>query len=277
MNPHRPAGPSENPHSGDGPAATYVQVDKLTTMLDRVRAVLDESARCVDQAKQALSPGQRVSEMLLGGVVERRLQAAAEQLEQMAELVHAAMQNQSISIGSPALARARPVTLGEALEHASAVVGPLAAKHGITIRTEIGPGLSMRPAGSLYTVVLNGLQNAVESVARRGGSGTVDVGLRHDRAPSGMGYGKDGRDWLVLEIEDDGVGCPVDGSRVFDLGYTTKAKGAGVGLAVARSVVKGMGGMIELNARDDERSGAVLRVRFPSIESSADLKLGGAA
>jgi signal transduction histidine kinase len=67
-------------------------------------------------------------------------------------------------------------------------------------------------------------------------------------------------------VKDDGAGINqgVDAARVFDLGYTTKRGGAGVGLAVARSIVQGAGGQIELSARPGAH-GCVLRVRFPGI------------
>ncbi len=131
----------------------------------------------------------------------------------------------------------------------------------------------------MYTVILNGLQNAVEAVARAGGNGRVDICIAHEQGPMRPGYGRDNRDWLLLEITDDGAGPPPDPSRVFDLGFTTKPKGSGVGLAVARGVVQGVGGSIELSPRfapgSGPRRGAVLRALFPS--PAAEYRLGGAA
>ncbi len=269
--------PSENgPDQAGTPSATYAEVDRLAGLLEQVRRVLDESSRCVDEAKQSLSSGKGLVEAIVTGRIDKRLQAAADQLDRVAELVHAAMQNKTHSLGSPSLARTRPVTLGEAVEHATQMVGPLARANNVRVNVRLAPGLHASPAGALYTVVLNALQNAVESVARRTGGGEVSLSLLHDHAPSGIGYGRDARDWLMLEITDDGVGLPPDRSRVFDLGFTTKPRGAGVGLAVARSVVKGMGGTIELCPRDDAQRGATLRVRFPMV-GSTDVMLGGAA
>lgn len=263
--------PNQTP-SNTGPEATYTQVDRLSELLREMRSLLDGSRQLVAHAKQELSERTPGGE----GDVERNLAGAAERLERMAELVHAAMQNASRPLGSPTLHRARPVTLGEAVSHAVEVLAPMAAQRSVRLATQTGPAVDALPAGALYTVILNGLQNAIESVAARGGAGNVRISVRPDAAPQGVGYGKDGRDWYVLEITDDGVGTPPDASRCFDLGYTTKPKGAGVGLAVARSVVQGMGGTIELQTRP-HTGGAVLRVRFPSLTNVSNLVLGGAA
>ncbi len=53
----------------------------------------------------------------------------------------------------------------------------------------------------------------------------------------------------------------------FDFGFTTKPGSLGVGLALAREVIREIGGMIELGHRDERRGskrpGAVLRIAYP--------------
>jgi two-component system sensor histidine kinase FlrB len=67
-----------------------------------------------------------------------------------------------------------------------------------------------------------------------------------------------------LRIEDDGPGLSAEGAdRIFTPFFTTKADGTGLGLAYARKVIKGMGGIIELKNRKDAR-GAVLSIRLPA-------------
>ncbi|MDX2132974.1 MAG: HAMP domain-containing sensor histidine kinase [Planctomycetota bacterium] len=251
------------------------QVDRLSSLLGELRALLDGSRALVEHAKRELTGN--ASLLARGGArdVERDLNAAVERLDRMVELVHAAMQNATRPIGSPTLARARPVTLGEAVQHAVEVLAPLAAASQVRLSTSMGPSVDSLPAGALYTVILNGVQNAVEAVARQGRAGVVQISARADAPPVGMGYGRDARDWYVLEITDDGDGPPGETTRCFDLGFTTKPRGSGVGLAVARSVVQGMGGTIELARRAE--GGAVLRVRFPTAPGVARLMIGGAA
>lgn len=254
--------------------ASNHHTDQAARTIERLGELLRELSDLLDVAKFGAGPSTLLA---IGGAgdLEKQLSEAARRLEHMAELVHAAMQVSSTPIGSPMLTKARPVTLGEAVQHAADVVQGLAKKSRCSIMLDVSAAAGAIPAGGLYTVILNALQNAIESISRRGEVGKVTVSARSDAAPAGMGYGRDTRDWYVLEISDNGVGLPGDPSRVFDLGYTTKRQGAGVGLAVAKNVVQGMGGLIELLPGPE--GGAVLRVRFPSLASASSLTLGGAA
>ncbi|GJQ28208.1 MAG: hypothetical protein HBSAPP03_00920 [Phycisphaerae bacterium] len=263
--------PTETPAAPDVSSAA----DRFERLLHELRTLLDASRALLDHATRSLEGGRAPTTTSAVGI-ESDLAGMAQRLERMAELVQAGMQSASKPLGSPALTRARPVTLGDAVDHAIDVLTPMAQTHQARLACAGGPLLKALPAGALYTVVLNALQNGIEAVAARGGPGTVTLTLRPDVAPEGVGYGRDGRDWFVLDVADDGVGPPQNAARCFDLGVTTKPRGAGVGLAVARSVVQGMGGTIELLPRP-HTGGALLRVRFPSLANVATLTLGGAA
>ncbi len=271
----------------DSPRATYATVDRVTELFKQLHGLIDHSLASVDKAKKTISAGTLLSASVVNAA-EKHLSTAATDLDKMSELVHAAMQSQSHSLGSPHLAKARPVTLGEAIQHAVDVCRPLAQRHGVALECAIAAALADQPAGAVYTVALNAVQNAIEAVARRNtGSthppGKVEIELRHDAPPKEAAYGRDDRAWCTLEVRDDGVGLPkgTDPANVFNLGFTTKAHGAGVGLSVARSVVQGMGGTIELLPRVVIRRvehgaggentacpGCVLRVRFPVVASA---------
>jgi sensor histidine kinase regulating citrate/malate metabolism len=73
---------------------------------------------------------------------------------------------------------------------------------------------------------------------------------------------------VVFEVMDNGVGPPakskVKGRSVFEYGVSGKNGGSGIGLALCREVVEGLGGTIELLTRTDGKRGAVLRVRYPA-------------
>ena len=51
-------------------------------------------------------------------------------------------------------------------------------------------------------------------------------------------------DALVLTVEDNGHGLPVNAEDIFLPFYPTKAEGAGIGLAVARQIVMAHGGSL---------------------------------
>lgn len=251
------------------------RVERIGGLLSDLRALLEDSSRNVSIARVALAADPALASTNAAPEIERTLGGAAAGLERMAELVHGAMQNSTIPIGSPALANARPATLGEAISHALEVMAVATQRSGTRLTMTIPEPLRDRPAGGLYTVVLNAVQNAVESVARRasrepGWRGQVEVIVRTDTPPAGFGFGRDDRAWLALEVMDDGDGLPTradERARCFDMGFTTKQKGAGVGLSVARSVVTSIGGTIELLDRPDTARGALLRVRFPAMAS----------
>ena len=101
----------------------------------------------------------------------------------------------------------------------------------------------------LYRTLVNGIRNASEAT---GPGGTFRISTAVD-----------GR-WIELRIEDTGPGLSAEGvARIFTPFFTTKADGTGLGLAYAQKVVKGMGGIIELKNKKNER-GAVLGIRLPA-------------
>lgn len=258
--------PRRNP-SADPGLELHQPIQRINDLIHELGKLLQGSLQAV-AGSGSFSPG--------SPTLENQLHAAAQRLEQMADLVHSAMQGASKPLGSPSLHKSRPVTVGEAAQHAADVLAPLAAAHKVALAIDIPATTGLIPAGALYTVILNGLQNAIEAVARTGRPGEVTLRAQPEPAPQGLTYGRDTRDWYSLHIIDEGIGAPADPSRCFDLGFTTKPRGAGVGLAVAKNVVRGMGGTIELVPRSDA-PGSVLRVLFPSLTSSANLALGGAA
>jgi nitrogen-specific signal transduction histidine kinase len=79
-----------------------------------------------------------------------------------------------------------------------------------------------------------------------------------------------------IEIRDDGVGLPNAATEtIFRFGFSTKPKGAGIGLAVARAIVDELPeGSLRLFSRADRpaggRPGAILEVMFrPTARDSA--------
>ena len=66
----------------------------------------------------------------------------------------------------------------------------------------------------------------------------------------------------VIEVADSGPGIKDDDkARVFDLYYTTKASGTGMGLPMVLRIIKEHGGRIEL--LDSPLGGALFRLELP--------------
>ncbi len=101
----------------------------------------------------------------------------------------------------------------------------------------------------LRKVFLNLLLNALEAM---GDEGTLSVGVSYE-AEGGM---------LQVTVEDSGCGMSEETlSRVFDLFYTTKPQGTGLGMAITRSVVDLHGGRIDIESRLGQ--GTRVRVLLP--------------
>ncbi|NIM17479.1 MAG: GHKL domain-containing protein [Candidatus Aminicenantes bacterium] len=67
---------------------------------------------------------------------------------------------------------------------------------------------------------------------------------------------------ICIEIEDNGCGITEDKlDKIFDLHYTTKKEGTGIGLAIAKRIVESHDGWIEVESK--EKIGTKLALYFP--------------
>jgi CheY-like chemotaxis protein len=86
----------------------------------------------------------------------------------------------------------------------------------------------------------------------------------------------DGR-FVKLEVSDTGCGMePADQARIFDPFYTTKAAGRGLGLPVVQGIVRGLGGVI--NVESAPGLGTTFRILLPcAAGTAASDSVGGAS
>ena len=77
-------------------------------------------------------------------------------------------------------------------------------------------------------------------------------------------------DTVSLSYADNGKGIPPGlGEKVFDPCFSLKEGGQGLGLTIARNLVRSHGGTIELVADSRRRRGAAFRVTLPRKRSRA--------
>jgi signal transduction histidine kinase len=254
-------------------SATYLaQTERI---VHELTGLLDGSLRCLELARKALSGSDLWTADPQAEEVNLHLHRAAESLERISDLVHISMQGPAVPMGSASrtdAAGATAVSIADAVAHAVAVAQPHADEAGIRISTHLQPNAAALPVGPLYPVILNGLRNAVEAVARCG-PGAVDI-----HAALSPPLGRNRERALCVRIEDDGYGPHEAGNNpaAFEPGYTTKERGSGLGLALCRSVVENAGGLITLARRTDRtdrsRPGAILLIIIPldQDETGAD-------
>jgi signal transduction histidine kinase len=102
---------------------------------------------------------------------------------------------------------------------------------------------------ALLNIVLNGAQAMAD-----GGALEVSLG--------------DGARWATIQVSDHGTGIPDEiRSRIFDLYFTTKKEGSGIGLAMTYRIVQMHHGQIDVESKLGSGTTFVLRLPLTSAGS----------
>jgi two-component system nitrogen regulation sensor histidine kinase GlnL len=113
---------------------------------------------------------------------------------------------------------------------------------------------------TVYRVLVNLVKNALDAVADGGTvriEARVAVGMRVRRG------GRRGRNTLELAVADDGAGMTGEqAEKAFLPFYTTKPKGTGLGLVMARQAVARQGGTLEI--RSAPGRGTTVTISLPA-------------
>jgi signal transduction histidine kinase len=114
------------------------------------------------------------------------------------------------------------------------------------------PGMAVRIAGQrdrLKQAILNIAINALDAMSE---GGALEMIL--EALPEGA----------QVRISDTGPGIPEEAQgRIFDMHYTTKTTGTGIGLYLARAIVEAHGGEISVENRPGR--GSEFRLRLPAL------------
>lgn len=251
------------------PSSGPEAADQLTHLAHDLSNMLDGSLRWLALAAAAMPETE--SDENSDDLVRAREQISTVlgTLERMSTMVNAAMRSASVPIGSPLLGVSEGVSIAMAIDHAVDAVRPLAGGAGAGIKVRIDPRAGRLPAGPLYSVVLNGLFNAIQSIADATSADALDPGGEIEV----IARVDPKRDETIIEILDDGLGLDrkARNNQAFRPGLSTKEDHAGHGLAMARQIVEQLEGIITLTQREDRdnasRPGAMLRVCVPNPHS----------
>jgi signal transduction histidine kinase len=128
-------------------------------------------------------------------------------------------------------------------------------EHGVRVTVEAPqePIMVRADAELMQQAVLNLLLNGMQAMPPEGGTILVRIRREHQFA--------------VVEVADDGEGIPLDLlPRIFELYFTTKPKGSGIGLAMTYRILQLHGGAMEVRSNAESNSperGTVFTFRLP--------------
>ena len=103
-------------------------------------------------------------------------------------------------------------------------------------------------------VVLNIIQNAIDAIEK---DGNIILSLQLSNI-----------DDIEIKISDDGHGMSEDiRSNIFNLYFTTKAQGTGIGLSIVQRIISEHGGIITVDSESDNGTSFIIRlpIHFKSI------------
>ncbi len=136
---------------------------------------------------------------------------------------------------------------------------PQAERAGVELTCE-GPGTPAQVRGDpdmIKQAILNLVTNAFE--AMKGGGGQLRISVA-----GGAANGAANSDFVELVVADNGPGIPPElRDKVFQLYFTTKEKGSGIGLAMTYRAVQLHNGTVDFVSESGR--GTTFRLRFPAV------------
>ena len=229
--------------------AKLVQNEKLAALGQLAAAIAHEVRNPLAVIRSA---AQSLGETRAGGQADsqRACSFITGEADRLGNLV-----NSLLAFAKPVQIAPRPVTAGELFDRALAIAGEeLGAKHLRLRRAEIRGLPSLMADPDLICQVLVGLVANAAAAVPEGG----EVALEARTAESAV----------ELAVADSGPGVPHElRERVFEPFFTTRAKGVGLGLAVARQIVEAHGGRIEVG--EGPGGGARFALTLPAARAQA--------
>lgn len=273
---------------GAAAVATWVAVTSALRPVDELRAAADEVAQAPTRAPPRLPVPESGDELArlaetLNRMLERLYLASEQQRTFVADAAHelrspiASIRTQlDVSLTTPTDAAEWRQVAADVLQDVERV-GRLADDMLLLARLDSGVGSGREFVDVSALLGVTGPARWVYGdppALRRAVDNLVSNAHRHARSAVQVSVTADGGDVVVL-VDDDGPGvAPADRERVFerwlrlDDGRARDEGGAGLGLAISRSVARGHGGDVTLEA--GPLGGARARLRVPAANPEVD-------
>jgi signal transduction histidine kinase len=150
------------------------------------------------------------------------------------------------------------VAINEVIGEMAGMMGGEAREHGVSIRIDLKDVLPVTVADRVHLqqVLMNLMMNGIEAITDVGGVVTVKSQL----SEAGQ---------IEISVHDTGSGLPLDkNGEIFDVFFTTKPQGSGMGLAISKSIVESHGGRIW--ASGDGGRGATFHFTLPAVPAETN-------
>jgi len=226
--------------------------DALNGIRERMRELTSLSGELAHELKNPLASVKGLAALLAKDVNEgkpgERLGVLRREVDRMQSVL-----DEFLNFSRPLVPLAiKLVSLGKLAREVADLHEGIARERKIDVRVDVvgTDDLHCDPR-KIEQVLVNLLQNALDAAP----AGTrVEVRIRG------------GRERVTAEVLDAGSGLdPVAARRVFEVGFTTKERGNGLGLALSRTLARAHGGDVELSHRGDG----------PGCRASLELPTGG--
>jgi PAS domain S-box-containing protein len=148
------------------------------------------------------------------------------------------------------------IDMRDLLEEVATLATPDAARHNVEITRELPQGAIFVKVDTdfMKQAILNVVLNGVQAMPQ---GGTLMISARRED------------EVVVTEIHDQGAGIPHEiQDKIFELYFTTKKGGSGIGLAQTYQILQWHYGSVDFRSLDGQ--GTTFRLRLPLAEARAD-------
>ncbi|HVL66336.1 MAG TPA: ATP-binding protein [Vicinamibacterales bacterium] len=225
--------------------AMTIHLELLKQKLQRQAAATEPAAVAVAASRRSpgVSPGE-------GGApkpsdITKHVEVIGSEIRRLDEVVMG-----FLKFARPDELKLQPVRLADLISDVVTTVGPEAEQNRVTVKVEcppVSPEINADP-GMLRQALLNLAINACHAMPD---GGTLRIACRTTS-----------RRKVEIDVEDTGVGIPPEHlSRIFDLYFTTKKKGSGIGLSMVYRIIQLHDGDVEVQSTPG--AGTRFRLIFP--------------
>ncbi len=232
-----------------------------STLVHELNSRLEGITKATTLLKAEYDDIERDPERALDARLRHRVQ---QRMQELKENDLAARKLMDLFMGLRVKERRRPVRLNESVRRAIGVLAPLAERDRVELLTQLEADLPTTLSVEVWLeqVFINVILNAIQHVAPVRGEGKVVIQTRF------LGSGEQ----LPLQVRLTDNGPGIHGQHlehVFDLGFSTRPEGTGLGLFTARRLVESLHGRISVDS-SVMMVGTTFLVELPLVLPSVD-------